>query len=566
MNIIIDKKRKSRIVDGINEIVNLDDDSFEEVIRLLSPEEDYLEDISFYYTSDKCERPSANVQLGLEKKFDENHRYIGRAYYGGGNFSISQIFREIENKLRETKKESNESSRLERILETRNLEALKSRICIKDKYNRELIDKVFEIVSDDNVKEMFLDYSNYVDFFSVDGKQIEITEYLKLLGKIFGNRDENGNFNSRLNIESDFYIQKIEEYKSRYSEIYDKINMDRYVKPEYEFRGFLNLDRFFDQVIRKDDEPDWNINENLYNAVMEDMPQDFSAEEKAMFIYCKLCKELSYDNGYFYRNILTNNRYTNKFEKENLEAIKPGDKVTCWDFARIYAKFINQLDDNIEAVIISEGRNKGHFLIGFYTDNVSAMLEAINGKTYGTNDLMKAKNAIEFEGLEVISDRNGLIKKALEKVYPIVFGKKQQSLQDYIQELSKIEIEEKPNDFEEKLQSAVEIIKQKNISGNEATQTLAMFSKAGFFGISIERAYVGEKIIQNGKESYKRLVLFRCKDKKEYENDIYILDTDSLEIIKANRQEVIKKIQSREFVYENKKHKLAGIDIGGEDD
>ena len=105
-------------------------------------------------------------------------------------------------------------------------------------------------------------------------------------------------------------------------------------------------------------------------------------------------------------------------------------------------------------------------------------------------------------------------------------------------------------------------IKQKNISGNEATQTLAMFSKSGFFGVSFERAYVGKKIIQNGEETYRRLVLLRCKDGKE-ENDIYILDTDLLELSKENKQEVIKKIASYEFVYEDEKHKLAGIDIGG---
>ena len=562
MNIIIDKKESSRMMDGINEILKLDDVSFQEVISLLSSEKEYLEDIVFYYTTDNCERPSGTKQIGLEKKFDENHKYIGRTYYGVKNYSISEIFSKIKNIMTQFKKESKEYSRLEKILNTRNVETLKSRICLKYKVDRTFVDKLFEIISDDQVKEKFLDYSNNSEYFSINGEQIEISEYLKILGKIFGDKDEEGKFNTKLNIENDFYIPETDDYKRRYSEIFESINMDRYVKPEYEFRGFLNLDRYFDQVIRKEDEPDWNINESLYDAVLKDMPQNFSVEEKAMYIYCKLCNELSYDNGYFYRNRLGENRYTNKFEKENLEEIKPGDKVTCWDFARIYTKFINQLNENIEAVIISEGQNKGHFLTGIYTDNVSVMLEAINGKTYGTNDLMKAKNAIEFEGLEIISDRKGLIKKALEKVYPMIFGKKQLSLQDYIQELSRIEIEERPNDFKGKLQSALEIIKQKNISGNEATQTLAMFSKSGFFGVPFERAYVGKKIIQNGKETYKRFVLLRCKDGKE-ENDIYIIDTDSLELSKENKPEIIKKIKNGEFVYEDNKHKIVGIDIGG---
>ena len=315
MNIIIDKKESSRMMDGINELLKLDDVSFQEVINLLSSEKDYLQNIVFYYTTDNCERPFGMKQIGLEKQFDENHKYIGRAYYGVKDYSISQIFSKLKNMMIQLKKESKEYSRLEKLLNTRNVETLKSRICLKYKVDRTFVDKLFEIISDDQVKEKFLNYNNNSEDFSINGQKIEISEYLKILGKIFGDKDEKGKFNTKLNIENDFYIPETDAYKRRYSEIFDNINMDRYVKPEYEFRGFLNLDRYFDHVIRKEDEPDWAINEGLYNSVLKDMPQNFSVEEKAMYIYCKLCNELSYDNGYFYRNKLAENRYTNNLFK-----------------------------------------------------------------------------------------------------------------------------------------------------------------------------------------------------------------------------------------------------------
>ena len=62
-----------------------------------------------------------------------------------------------------------------------------------------------------------------------------------------------------------------------------------------------------------------------------------------------------------------------------------------------------------KTVIISRGINKGHFLTGFYTDKVSLMLEPINGRSLATNDLAKAKNGIECEGIHIISDRENVI-------------------------------------------------------------------------------------------------------------------------------------------------------------
>lgn len=564
MNIIIEKQKDTKIIDGINEILSLDDETFKKVIEQLESKSKSLESIRFYYTTDGCENPSGPIQLGLEKIRDDNGEYISRAYYSSKQFSISEIFKCVDDKSKELKKDSKEFNRVKRLLKTRDLDFLKTRFVDEKVQNKELIDKVFEIVSDDEICNRFLDYNNNKDCFSIKGQSVDIGEYLTYLGKIFGNRDKNGNFNNINLISNSFYIPELYQYQRRYSQIFDTINIDRYVNPTYEFKKFTTLEHISDTIIRKGEEPEWNINEELNNAVLQGMSEELSLEEKAMYIYCKLCEELSYDEGYFFKGQLEDGRYDSTFSKQHLEGIKPKSKVTCWDFSRIFSKMVNELDGDIEAVIISKGVNCGHYLVGFYTDRVSVMLEAINGRTFGTNDLMKAKNGIKFEGLEIISDREGIIEKAVDKVHLQIFGKQQISIVDYLQELEALPKEEVPNDLGVKLQSFTEVMKKNNISGNEATQTFVAFHRAGFFGEELDRAYLGKREIHNGMKKFRRMTLIRSK--KEFEEKVedsclYLMDLDCLEISACTAQDVKKKLKSGEYVYESKKHKMTGIDM-----
>ena len=341
--------------------------------------------------------------------------------------------------------------------------------------------------------------------------------------------------------------------------------MDRYVNPSY---TFLRVPRITDTVIRDGEEPDWEIKPKIREAIFTDMPQDLSLEEQAMYIYCKMCTIFSYDEGYMYRDKLNKVNYESTFSKEHLEELKLGDKITCYDFSRMYTKFINELDGDITAVIILEGANEGHALAGFYTENISATVEAINvasDKDF-TNDLMKAKNGINLKGVKIISDREGLIEQALDKVYPQVIGKKPQSIKEYIQELKSLPQEQEvPNDIALKLKSLLEIMKSNHIFGNEFAQTLWGIGKSTYFGENkLERAYLGElQRSDDGGEKYKRYILLRQLKQKETENslgEVYLIDTDTLNMITCSEEDIIAKLNSGELIYESQKHKLPGID------
>ena len=274
MNIIIEKQIDTRLLDGINQILSVDDETFKKIIEQLIPKKDHLVDICFFYTTDKYENPEGKYQLGLEKEVDEKGKRIARFYYGGEKFSTADIFKELSKRLNEIQEGTQEYDRIRQLLNTRSLDAFKSYFSDKTRENSELLDKLFEILKNKECLAKFMDYDNNRDYFSIDGQQVDIKEYIICLGKIFGNKDKNGNLGENNEISQDFFIVGLDKIKENVALIYQNINVDRYVNPTYEFRRFTTLDRLSNEVIRKGEEPDWNISPELEEIVFNAMPRD----------------------------------------------------------------------------------------------------------------------------------------------------------------------------------------------------------------------------------------------------------------------------------------------------
>ena len=420
MNIISSKEQVGRMADGINTILSLPEEEYKMFIKRMWPSES-IEELRFFYLTDKCEMPTNPTQIGLEKMHDEDYHFIAKGYFGGENFSMHEILEYCKSILNNYPTDSIEYSRISEIIQSRGLEAFKQLYSDKNGFNSQVVDKAFQILLDDDMLSKFLNYNENKEAFEIEGEEISQLDYLKVLGKILGKRNDQGELNLEKRISKDFLIPEFEEIKNRYFQILDNINMDRFSNPKY---TFTEVERFDEKIIREGDEPDWAISPEVYQEIFQNMPQDLSLEEKAMYIYCKMCQVFQYDEGYAYKNRLNKVNYESTFSKEHLESLKPGDKVTCYDFARMYAKLINELDGDITAVMILQGINEGHALAGFYTENVSATVEAINinSNTDATNDLMKAKNGIKLSGVKPISDIKGILEKAINKVYSQILG------------------------------------------------------------------------------------------------------------------------------------------------
>ena len=108
-------------------------------------------------------------------------------------------------------------------------------------------------------------------------------------------------------------------------------------------------------------------------------------------------------------------------------------------------------------------------------------------------------------------------------------------------------------------------MKSNHIFGNEFAQTLWGIGRTNYFGgVKLERAYFGElQRLDDGSEIYKRHILLRQPKNEGTEDcsrEVYLIDTDTLDLTICSEEDIIAKLNSGELIYESQTHKLPGID------
>lgn len=164
---------------------------------------------------------------------------------------------------------------------------------------------------------------------------------------------------------------------------------------------------------------DTHINRNLEHLIMDSIPEEYSQLEKAIYVYIKLCKTLSYDEEFY----AVEQRGTVARKHENIERIKQisptNNEVVCYEFNAIYGKLLSSLKINHH--IYSKGSinrfGGGHANLGFRcgkflitADSVSAIL---NG------DLPRAKVNNELVGL-ICTNKNPDTKLEFDSIVKMV--------------------------------------------------------------------------------------------------------------------------------------------------
>ena len=179
---------------------------------------------------------------------------------------------------------------------------------------------------------------------------------------------------------------------------------------------------------------------------------------------------------------------------------------------------------------------------------------------------MKAKNGIKLRGIKPISDKTHVINPALEKAYESIYGRSALSIKGFVQQIKSLPKNDIPDDLKLKLQSFIEVMLEKGITGNEFVQTLDGMYKSHFFGAGVEKAYLGRRLEQNGEKHIQRMVLFRQSSEDEQkEPNLFLIDTSTLNIVEPTSQQLIEKLNNGNIVYESEEHKIPGIDKEAQD-
>lgn len=176
----------------------------------------------------------------------------------------------------------------------------------------------------------------------------------------------------------------------------------------------------------------FEINADIKNFVLKDMPSDLTKLEKAIYIYSKLCKILDYDMEYY------NDNANKKFIAE--ESISDVDlsnnNVVCYTFSYIYSGLLRKIGiDQIKEAKINKGEfvNK-HASVEFVVDNIVIMADSTHaGAEIGDLTTLKVENKIN--GLRCSQfniEKQNKVNQAKKKVEMILEKEKTYEETNYI--------------------------------------------------------------------------------------------------------------------------------------
>ena len=393
MQIILERRINNKLNDTVDYILNTDNGTFNEIIRALRD-------------------PKGELDIRYREEIDDPDR-------------TQEIVRisELITRFKELSKQQNigiQKKRIEKLEKCRGKKDLKKLIKSKYRLSSSEAECILSILNGTKTLSEFIEEkrnskskNGILSFLRgkfqkalPEGEESIVDKYCNLINRIISE-----------DISPGFPIDSEDEKN------FDKIRTVIYGEREAKHHKI---------VLGKNDEADWQISPELREYVYQDMPKDLSPEEQAVWIYMKLCKTLSYDDKQVF------DTKDNSLNTAFLEGIKPGDKLVCFDFSRIYAKFINEdLGDSIEAKLIG---SKGHFLVELVGQDTAAKVEATTAKSH-SNEFFKMRMGLPIEGIMPIYDPNFKYSQAIEKITPLVY-QDVQSISSYMSMLDNIRKQE----------------------------------------------------------------------------------------------------------------------------
>lgn len=304
---------------------------------------------------------------------------------------------------------------------------------------------------------------------------------------------------------SDEYIKKF------YNEVNESLEGD--------YKIILEPNRNLTDEWIEYDQVKWELDESLQklvNTLLEEDTIDF--EEKVLIIYKYICLNYVYDDNvlYFFKkdssdpnNIkyIAVDWYGRIIDKKWKENRKNHNRRVCYEFARFYAKAINEMligNDNCEAFMLGDKENL-HYVVGLTGNEYSIILDLDDFNNI--KDLTRLKLGLAINGIKILRDNSGKFQKAVDKF--------NQDKKNELPEVEKTRENLKDGNFIEYFKSVVEILKSYNID----SQGFYEYMKSIVEQEEIETEKVWKKINGDNEKRYARCSIFNLDSKT------YLLDS-----------------------------------------
>lgn len=292
------------------------------------------------------------------------------------------------------------------------------------------------------------------------------------------------------------------------------------------------------------DQVKWELDEpiqSLVNKLLKDNTLNF--EEKILKVYEFICLNYIYDVNvlYFFKrdtSDLNNTKYIavdwygRIIDEKWKENRKKHNRRVCYEFARLYAKAINELlrdNHNLEAVMVGDKDNL-HYVVGLTGNDYSVILDLDNFNKL--KDLTRLKLGLTINGITILRDDFGKFQKALDN-----FNK------DRLDELAEVkEIEEKfkGKDDIKYFKSVIDILKKYNID----SQGFFEYMRAKIEQEKIKIEKIWKEVKGSSERRYLRCLIFSFNYKT------YLLDSDEKTLSEVDKE----KLDKEAFIFNPEEH------------
>lgn len=284
------------------------------------------------------------------------------------------------------------------------------------------------------------------------------------------------------------------------------------------------------------DQVKWEIEEPLQDLVktlLKDKTLNF--EEKNLSIYKYICLNYIYDVNvlYFFKKDCSDPEnikyiavdwYGRIIDERWKDNRKKHNRRICYEFARFYAKAINELldgNDKLEAFMVGDKENL-HYTVGLTGEDYSVILDLDDFNNL--KDLTRLKLGLTIKGIKILRDNTGKMQKAIDE-----FNK------DRLIEL--IEVEETKKKYKGKdtikyFNSIKDILKSYNIDSQGFFEYMRAIIEQE--GIEIEKIW--KEVKGSNEKRYERCLIFN------FNSNTYLLDSVDKTLNIINKEEIDKNV------------------------
>lgn len=171
---------------------------------------------------------------------------------------------------------------------------------------------------------------------------------------------------------------------------------------------------------------EFEISDNLRDAILGDMPNFISDIEKAIYIYIRMCKTLTYDEEYYAAEQKGTPAKKHKDISYVSRVTPQNNKVVCFEFNIIYARFLDELGIKFKTIykgVVEELYGNGHAYLDFRCGKYLVRADSVTSILRG--DLAQAKANRQLKGLKSFNRNIDTYKEfntLVDKVYKFIIS------------------------------------------------------------------------------------------------------------------------------------------------